>query len=42
MEDMLHHVRAVSRGAQRAMVVGDLPFMSYQASSRKACATQGV
>ncbi|MGH2538980.1 MAG: 3-methyl-2-oxobutanoate hydroxymethyltransferase [Actinomycetota bacterium] len=32
MEDMLHHVRAVSRGAERAMVVGDMPFMSYQAS----------
>jgi 3-methyl-2-oxobutanoate hydroxymethyltransferase len=32
MEDMLHHVQAVSRGAERAMVVGDLPFMSYQAS----------
>jgi 3-methyl-2-oxobutanoate hydroxymethyltransferase len=32
MDDMLHHVQAVSRGAERAMVVGDLPFMSYQAS----------
>jgi 3-methyl-2-oxobutanoate hydroxymethyltransferase len=32
MEEMLHHVKAVARGAQRAMVVGDLPFMSYQAS----------
>jgi 3-methyl-2-oxobutanoate hydroxymethyltransferase len=32
MEEMLHHVKAVSRGAERAMVVGDLPFMSYQAS----------
>ena len=32
MEDMLHHVQAVSRGAEHAMVVGDLPFMSYQAS----------
>lgn len=32
MEEMLHHCRAVARGAQRAMVVGDLPFMSYQAS----------
>jgi 3-methyl-2-oxobutanoate hydroxymethyltransferase len=32
MDDMLHHVQAVSRGAEGAMVVGDLPFMSYQAS----------
>jgi 3-methyl-2-oxobutanoate hydroxymethyltransferase len=32
MEDMLHHVKAVSRAAEHAMVVGDLPFMSYQAS----------
>jgi 3-methyl-2-oxobutanoate hydroxymethyltransferase len=29
---MLHHVKAVARGAEHAMVVGDLPFMSYQAS----------
>ncbi len=33
MEEMLHHVKAVARGAQGAMVVGDLPFMSYQAST---------
>ena len=32
MEEMLHHVRAVSRGAEHAMVVGDMPFMSFQAS----------
>jgi 3-methyl-2-oxobutanoate hydroxymethyltransferase len=32
MDDMLHHVQAVSRGTEHAMVVGDLPFMSYQAS----------
>jgi 3-methyl-2-oxobutanoate hydroxymethyltransferase len=32
MEDMLHHTKAVSRGVDHAMVVGDMPFMSYQAS----------
>jgi 3-methyl-2-oxobutanoate hydroxymethyltransferase len=32
MDEMLHHVRAVSRGVERAMVVGDMPFMSFQAS----------
>ena len=32
MEEMLHHTRAVSRGVTDAMVVGDLPFMSFQAS----------
>ena len=30
MEDMLHHTRAVRRGARRALVVGDMPFWSYQ------------
>ena len=32
MDDMLHHTKAVARGTEHAMVVGDLPFMSYQAS----------
>ena len=32
MEEMLHHTRAVSRGVENALIVGDLPFMSYQAS----------
>ncbi len=32
MEEMLHHTRAVRRGAQRALIVGDMPFMSYQGS----------
>ena len=30
MEEMLHHIKAVVRGAQHALIVGDMPFMSYQ------------
>ena len=30
MEEMLHHTRAVVRGTQHALIVGDMPFMSYQ------------
>lgn len=36
MDDMLHHVGAVSRGSSRAHIVGDLPFGSYQASNADA------
>ncbi|HOX45386.1 MAG TPA: 3-methyl-2-oxobutanoate hydroxymethyltransferase [Myxococcota bacterium] len=36
MEEMLHHTRAVSRGASRALVVADMPFGSYQISREEA------
>ncbi|MGC9195986.1 MAG: 3-methyl-2-oxobutanoate hydroxymethyltransferase [Syntrophobacteraceae bacterium] len=36
MSEMLHHTLAVSRGAGRALVIGDMPFMSYQASVEQA------
>ncbi|MBM7871712.1 3-methyl-2-oxobutanoate hydroxymethyltransferase [Clostridium pascui] len=32
MEDMIHHIKAVSRGSKNALIVGDMPFMSYQTS----------
>jgi len=32
MEEMLHHTRAVARGATNALIVGDMPFLSYQTS----------
>jgi len=41
MEDMLHHCRAVARGAQYALLIGDMPFMSYQASVEDAMRNAG-
>jgi len=41
MEEMIHHCRAVSRGAGSCFVIGDLPFMSYQVSAEKAVENAG-
>lgn len=41
MEDMIHHSAAVSRGAKCAMVVTDMPFMSYQTSVYDAVVNAG-
>ena len=41
MDEMLHHARAVSRGATGALLVGDMPFMSYQASATDAVRNAG-
>lgn len=41
MEDMIHHSRAVANGAQSALVVTDLPFMSYHISIPDAVANAG-
>jgi 3-methyl-2-oxobutanoate hydroxymethyltransferase len=36
MDAMIHHTRAVSRAARRALVIGDMPFLSYQVSVEQA------
>ncbi len=41
MDEMLHHCRAVSRGAKAALLVGDMPFMSYQVSVEEATRNAG-
>jgi len=41
MEDMLHHSKAVRRGARCALLVGDMPFMSYQVSISEAVHNAG-
>ena len=41
MEDMLHHTKAVTRGAKNALVVADMPFMSYQTSVYDAVVNAG-
>jgi 3-methyl-2-oxobutanoate hydroxymethyltransferase len=41
MEQMLYHAAVVSRGVERALVVGDLPFMSYQVNADEALRNSG-
>ena len=41
MDDMLHHTAAVVRGADNAMVVGDMPFMSFQVSVEEGVLNAG-
>lgn len=41
MEDMIHHTKAVSRGTKQAMVVGDMPFLSYHISDEEAVRNAG-
>ncbi len=41
LDEIIYHCRAVVRGARRAHVVGDMPFMTYQASIEQALANAG-
>src|SRR5512138_1563908 len=41
MDEMLHHSRAVARGAKSALLIGDMPFMSYQVSAEEATRNAG-
>jgi len=41
MDEMIHHTKAVTRGAKYALVIGDMPFMSYNTSERDAILNAG-
>jgi 3-methyl-2-oxobutanoate hydroxymethyltransferase len=41
LDEMIYHIKAVRRGAPNTLVVGDLPFMSYQVSPEQALASAG-
>ena len=41
MEEMIHHTKAVTRGAKFPLVIGDMPFMSYNTSEREAILNAG-
>ncbi len=42
MDEMLHHIRAVARAKPRALVIGDMPFLSYETSRRDAVVNAGL
>jgi 3-methyl-2-oxobutanoate hydroxymethyltransferase len=41
MDEMIHHTKAVTRGAKDALILGDMPFMSYNTSERDAILNAG-
>ena len=41
MEDMIHHTAAVARGAKNALIIADMPFMSYEVSVEEAVTNAG-
>lgn len=41
MDEMIHHTKAVTRAAKRALVIGDMPFMSFNTSERDAILNAG-
>jgi 3-methyl-2-oxobutanoate hydroxymethyltransferase len=41
MDEMIHHAKAVARGARLALLVGDMPFLSYQVSTEEAVRNAG-
>jgi 3-methyl-2-oxobutanoate hydroxymethyltransferase len=41
MDEMIHHAKAVKRGVKKALIIGDMPFLSYQANDADAIRNSG-